>query len=99
MGLDEYGRYSGSVAENLPPGAEVITITATDRDEFRDYRRVSTPIESLKTKIDLSIFTFNYRAWSETLYHRDDTLLYIAYVMLIWAAPIPAERWHCSVWP
>ena len=29
---------------------------------------------------------------SETLYHRDDTLLYIAYVMLIWAAPIPADR-------
>ena len=28
----------------------------------------------------------------ETLYHRDDALLYIAYVMLIWAAPIPADR-------
>lgn len=40
VGLDEYGRYSGSVAENLPKGAEVITITATDRDEFRDYRKV-----------------------------------------------------------
>ena len=37
--------------------------------------------------------------WSETLYHRDDALLYIAYVMLIWAAPIPADRWHCSLWP
>ena len=35
----------------------------------------------------------------ETLYHRDDALLYIAYVMLIWAAPIPADRWHCSLWP
>ena len=34
----------------------------------------------------------------ETLYHRDDALLYIAYVMLIWAAPIPADRWHCSLW-
>ena len=33
----------------------------------------------------------------ETLYHRDETLLYIAYVMLIWAAPIPADRWHCSL--
>ena len=32
----------------------------------------------------------------ETLYHRDDALLYIAYVMLIWAAPIPADRWHCA---
>ena len=33
-------------------------------------------------------------AWvmSETLYHRDDALLYITYVMLIWAAPIPADR-------
>ena len=39
------------------------------------------------------------RARSETLYHRDDALLYIAYVMLIWAAPIPADRWHCSLWP
>ena len=34
-----------------------------------------------------------------SLYHRDDALLYIAYVMLIWAAPIPANRWHCSLWP
>ena len=36
---------------------------------------------------------------AETLYHRDDALLYIAYVMLIWAASIPADRWHCSLWP
>ena len=36
---------------------------------------------------------------TETLYHRDDALLYIAYIMLIWAAPIPADRWHCSLWP
>ena len=36
---------------------------------------------------------------TETLYHRDDALLYIAYVMLIWAVPIPADRWHCSLWP
>ena len=35
----------------------------------------------------------------KTLYHRDNVLLYIAYVMLIWAAPIPADRWHCSLWP
>ena len=35
----------------------------------------------------------------ETLYHRGDALLYIAYVMLIWAAPIPDDRWHCSLWP
>ena len=35
----------------------------------------------------------------ETLYHRDDALLYISYVMLIWAAPIPADRWHCNLWP
>ena len=39
------------------------------------------------------------RARRETLYHRDGALLYIAYVMLIWAAPIPADRWHCSLWP
>ena len=29
----------------------------------------------------------------------DDAPLYIADVMLIWAAPIPADRWHCSLWP
>ena len=40
-----------------------------------------------------------YRVKPETLYHRDDALLYIAYVLLIWAAPIPADRWHCSLWP
>ena len=39
------------------------------------------------------------QAPAETLYHRDDALLYIAYVMLIWAAPIPADRCHCSLWP
>ena len=36
---------------------------------------------------------------TETLYHRDDALLCIAYVVLIWAALIPADRWHCSLWP
>ena len=41
----------------------------------------------------------SYCCTPETLYHRDDALLYIAYVMLIWAAPIPADRWHCSLWP
>ena len=41
----------------------------------------------------------NVKGMPETLYHRDDALLYIAYVMLIWAAPIPADRWHCSLWP
>ena len=40
MGLDENGRYPGSVAENLPPGAEVITVTATDKDEFPDFKKV-----------------------------------------------------------
>ena len=37
------------------------------------------------------------RVQAETLYHRDDALLYMSYVMLIWAAPIPADRWHCSL--
>ena len=35
----------------------------------------------------------------DTLYHRDDALLYIAYVVLIWATPIPADRgkeWELS---
>ena len=40
IGLDENGRYSGSVAENLEPGADVITVTATDRDEFPDFKKV-----------------------------------------------------------
>ena len=37
----------------------------------------------------------------QNLYHRDDGLLdlYIVYVILIWAAPIPADRWHYSLWP
>ena len=43
--------------------------------------------------------TVYYSLWPETLYHRDDVLLYIAYVMLIWAATIPADRWHSSLWP
>ena len=45
------------------------------------------------------ILTSNQKVRTETLYHRDDALLYVAYVMLIWAAPIPADRWHCSLWP
>jgi len=40
-GLDENGRYSGSIAENLESGAEFITVTATDKDEFPDFRKVS----------------------------------------------------------
>jgi len=40
IGLDENGRYSGSVAENLDAGADVITVTATDRDEFPDFKKV-----------------------------------------------------------
>ena len=36
---------------------------------------------------------------SETIYHGDNALLYVAYVMLILAAPIPADRWHCSLSP
>jgi len=44
IGLNENGRYSGSVAENLDPGADVITVTATDRDEFPDFKKVFTMI-------------------------------------------------------
>ena len=42
---------------------------------------------------------FTQSSTPETLYHRDDALLYSVYVMLIWAVPIPADRWHCSLWP
>ena len=38
--MDENGRYAGSIAENLEPGTEVITVTATDRDEFPDFKKV-----------------------------------------------------------
>ena len=40
VGLDENGRYRGSVAENLAPGAEVITVTATDKDDKEEFRKV-----------------------------------------------------------
>jgi len=40
-GLDENGRYSGSIAENLDSGAEFITVTATDKDEFPDFKKVT----------------------------------------------------------
>ena len=54
-----------------------------------------------KTEIDMCVHYRPVAVYivSETLYHRDGALLYIAYVMLIWAAPIPADRWHCSLWP
>jgi len=40
IGLDENGRYPGSIAENLKMGSEVITVTATDRDEFPAFKEV-----------------------------------------------------------
>jgi len=58
IGLDENGRYSGSVAENLQPGTDVITVTATDpdvitvtatdRDEFPDFKKVFHSMLRLK---------------------------------------------------
>lgn len=39
-GLDENGRYSGTVPENSAPGTNVIRVTATDRDAEADYSRV-----------------------------------------------------------
>ena len=40
IGHDENGRYPGSIAENLEPGAEVIAVTATDKDEFSDFKKI-----------------------------------------------------------
>lgn len=40
IGLDENGRYPGSIAENLEPGTEVITVTATDKDEYETFKKV-----------------------------------------------------------
>ena len=39
------------------------------------------------------------RAWITDLISERRCTLYIAYVMLIWAAPIPSDRWGCSLWP
>ena len=47
VALDQNGRYDGRVAENLAPGAEVLQVTATDRDEFPEYNKVSTRINYL----------------------------------------------------
>ena len=57
----------------------------------KDGRRANSIIENGQTN--------RGNVESETLYHRDDALLHITYVMLIWAAPFPADRWHCSLWP
>ena len=64
-------------------------------------RGLNWTIQSLHGFIYLLKFNIfqGCRSLPETLYHRDDALLYIAYVILIWAAPIPADRWHCSLWP
>ena len=68
----------------------------------------------------MNIKVITMQVTPETLYHRDDALLYagrsdyvgsgseikkkkkkkyIAYVILIWVPPIPADRWHSSLWP
>ena len=47
IGLDENGRYPGSVAENLAPGAEVITVTATDKDSKSQFKKVSYKIKQI----------------------------------------------------
>ena len=57
IGLDENGRYAGSVAENLDPGAEVITVTANDKDEFPDYNKVGL--------LDINKITLCFRNWNE----------------------------------
>ena len=36
--------------------------------------------------------------FSRDLILGDDALLYIAFGMLIWAASITADRWHCRLW-
>jgi len=55
IGMDENGRYPGSVAENLEPGADVITVTATDRDEFEDFRKVYHNIRNYVIVFNTSI--------------------------------------------
>ena len=65
-------------------------------------------MQSLKKKETIVSFFFLAYRWlalsdpdrlvtAETMYEGDHALLYIAYVMLIWATLIPATRWHCSM--
>ena len=56
-------------------------------------------VQSYSKEANICMWSEEVRTQSETLYHRDDALLYVAYVTLIWAVPIPADRWHCSLWP
>ena len=73
---------------------------ACDFDVSQELWNVQSRVYSLipsppKARFSINLcFQFQGMSLSipETLYHRDDALLYIAYVMLIWAAPIPADR-------
>ena len=51
IGLDENLRYPGSVAENLAPGAEVISVTAQDRDEQDAFRTVRGGVRDHSTLV------------------------------------------------
>ena len=55
VGLDENGRYPGSVSENMDSGAEVITVTATDRDMFPDYNKVGNVVKLWMITIELNL--------------------------------------------
>ena len=69
------------------------TAFKVDRNHLISSRLLWFQYKSLQNESYCSNIT------QETLYHRDNALLYIAYVILMWAAPIPADRWHCSLCP
>ncbi|CAD5116989.1 DgyrCDS5823 [Dimorphilus gyrociliatus] len=57
IGLDENGRYQGSVAENSKPGTPVISVTATDRDSTPAFKEITyalkKPIYNLHQDVHL----------------------------------------------
>ena len=54
-------------------------------------------ISILQTILRFNLLRYGVFHYIRDLILGDDVLLYIAYVMLIWAAPIPATRCHCSL--
>ena len=52
---------------------------------------LTTIIRETGFRMKLILNVHTCLVFTETLYHRDDALLYIAYVMCIWAVPIPAD--------
>lgn len=59
IGLDENGRYQGSVAENALPGTPVISVTATDRDSKPEYREITYALKKPHYHIHQDVHLFD----------------------------------------